>query len=258
MISWYILVLRQYNNYTRFAIIQDPHSNISMNEKQSLSIPLAIIVAGALIAGGIYFSGKNNQPADGNANTAAVVNTDSIKPVGAGDHLLGNPKAEIILVEYSDIECPFCKDFHGTLHQLVNEYGPSGKLAWAYRHFPVHKNSVKEAEAAECAGEIGGNDAFWKYTDLIFETTTSNNGLDLAKLPDIAVEIGLDRDIFSACLDSGKYAAKIEKDRADVTAAGAGGTPYSIIFAGGQRIPLTRGALPYSDMKAIIESILQN
>jgi len=231
-----------------------------MNEsKQSLSIPVAIIIAGALIAGGIYWSGRGNQAiVTDNANTATVANTENIKPIGAEDHVLGNPKADIVIVEYSDIECPFCKQFHATLHQLMNEYGADGKLAWVYRHFPVHTNSIKEGEAVECAAEIGGNDAFWKYTDEIFETTTSNNGLDLAKLPVIAEEVGLDVERFNTCLASGKYATKIEKDRADVISAGARGTPYSVIFAKGDRIPLNQGALPYNDMKTIIDTILKN
>ncbi|MEK7607619.1 MAG: thioredoxin domain-containing protein [Patescibacteria group bacterium] len=226
---------------------------------QSISIPVAIMVAGALIAGGIYFSGRGNQAAVvNNANTATVFNANNIKPISTADHVLGNPKADIVIIEYSDIECPFCKQFHATLHQLMNEYGTQGKLAWVYRHFPVHTNSIKEGEAVECAAEIGGNDAFWKYTDKIFEITTSNNGLDLAELPVIAEEIGLDVVRFNACLSSEKYKSKIEKDRADVTAAGAQGTPYSVIFTKGDRIPLNQGALPYNDMKTIIDTILKN
>jgi protein-disulfide isomerase len=231
----------------------------NQSQSQTLSIPIAIIIAGALVAGGIYFSGKGkNVPAPADTNNAPTANANNIKPIGATDHVLGNPKAQIILVEYSDIECPFCKQFHNTLHQLMNEYGKDGKLAWAFRHFPVHTNSIKEGEAVECAAEIGGNDAFWKYTDKIFARTTSNNGLDLALLPVIAEEIGLDAGKFSACLSSGKYASRIEQDRNDIIAAGAQGTPYSIIFAKGERIPITQGALPYADMKAIIDTILKN
>lgn len=228
------------------------------DQKQSLSVPIAIIVAGALIAGGIYFSGRNNTAPVGTNKPGPTVDESRIKPIGAGDHVLGNPNAEIVMVEYSDIECPFCKQFHTTLHTLMTEYGTEGKLAWAFRHFPVHTNSIKEAEAAECAAEIGGNEAFWKYIDEIFERTTSNNGLDLALLPVIAGDIGIDTTKFNACLSSGKYKTKIEQDREDVIAAGAQGTPYTVLFAKGERIPITQGALPYKDMKNIIEAILKN
>jgi protein-disulfide isomerase len=221
---------------------------------QSLSIPIAIIVAGALIAGGIYFSGKKGTQTN---NIPAAPVAVAIKGIQSTDHVLGDPKATIAIVEYSDLECPFCKQFHNTLHQLMNEYGAKGQLSWAFRHFPVHTNSVKEGEAAECAAELGGNDAFWKYADRVFSQTQSNNGLDLAQLPVIAGQIGLDVTKFTQCLDSDKYAAKIEQQRQDVIAAGAQGTPYSVIFAGGQTIPITQGALPYADMKTIIDAVLK-
>ena len=227
------------------------------NNNQSLSIPVAIIIAGALIAGGIYMTGRTAKPSEIGGNVPAAATTE-IKPVTAADHILGDPKAPIVMVVYSDIECPYCKQYHNTLTALMNEYGAKGKLAVAFRHFPVHTNSVKEGEALECAAELGGNDAFWKYTNKIFAETNSNNGIDLARLPGIATEIGIDVTKFSACLNSDKYKAKVEQDRADVAAAGAQGTPYSVIFAKGETIPLTQGALPYADMKTIIDTILKN
>ncbi len=226
-------------------------------QNQSLSIPVAIIIAGALIAGGIYMSNRSaTAPAARNQQpTAQVV---GIEPITAADHVLGDRNAPIVIVEYSDIECPFCKNFHNTLHMLMDDYGAKGQLAWAFRHFPVHENSIKEGEAIECAAEVGGNDAFWSYTDKIFAATKSNNGIDLAQLPVIAKEVGLDVTKFNTCLNSGKYKAKIEQQQQDVIKAGAGGTPYSVIFAKGEKIPLTQGALPYNDMKTIIETILKN
>lgn len=223
------------------------------NKNQSLSIPVAIIIAGLLIATGVYMSGRSK--------TAPVVATApaksvEIKAITSADHVLGDRKAPISLVVYSDIECPYCKRFHETLKTLVKDY--SGKLSVAFRHFPVHRNSVKEGEAVECAAEVGGNDAFWKYLDAIFVKTPSNDGLSLTELPVIAGEIGLDVAKFNTCLNSGKYAERVEKDKQDVVAAGAQGTPYSVIFTNGESIPLTQGALPYSDMKTILDTIIKN
>lgn len=110
------------------------------------------------------------------------------------DHVLGNPNADVLIIEYSDTECPFCKQFHETMHQVMDQYGKDGKVAWVYRHSPIdqlHPKARKEAEALECANEQGGNDAFWKYADKLFEITPSNNGLDAAQLPVIAAMIGL-------------------------------------------------------------------
>ena len=120
-------------------------------------------------------------------------------------HILGNPGAPVKLVEFSDFECPFCKRFHLTMKRLMNEYGEDGKVAWVYRHFPLvslHSKARREAQAAECASELGGNEAFWAYSDRLFEVAPSNNRLDLALLPRIAQLIGLDRAKFEACLAS--------------------------------------------------------
>jgi protein-disulfide isomerase len=148
------------------------------------------------------------------------------------DHILGDPNASIVVVEFSDLECPFCKNFESTMNSLLSTYGKSGQLAWVYRDFPlnIHPRSEKESEASECANELGGNDAFWKYTEAVFATTTSNNTLDPQKLPIIAGNIGLDVAKFNTCLSSGKYAALITDQTNDALAAGARGTPYSVML----------------------------
>lgn len=229
------------------------------NQKQSLSIPVAIIIAGLLVAGGIYWTGRNGQSAAAPSAIALggqEASLDSIKPLQPTDHVQGDPKSKIVIIEYSDTECPFCKSFNATLHQLMIAY--PGQIAWAFRHFPVHTKSVHEETALECAAELGGNDAFWQFTDRVFSMTNSNDSLDPAALPQIARALGLDPTAFATCLNSGKYDAKIEQDKQDVIAAGAQGTPYSVIFAGGQKIPISQGALPYSAMKNIIDTILKN
>ena len=106
-----------------------------------------------------------------------------IRPVSSEDHILGNKNAKIVIVEYSDLECPFCKVFHNTMHQVVEK--SNGDVAWVYRHYPIpqlHKKAFHEAEATECAWEQKGNDGFWKYMDKLFEITTSNDGLDESRL----------------------------------------------------------------------------
>ena len=106
-----------------------------------------------------------------------------MRPVSADEHILGNANAKIVIVEYSDLECPFCKVFHNTMHQVVEK--SNGDVAWVYRQYPIpqlHPKAFHEAEATECAWEQGGNKAFWKYIDKLFEITTSNNGLDESRL----------------------------------------------------------------------------
>ena len=214
----------------------------------------SIIIAGLLIAGAIIYTGGGTQAETGNKEQEAKV-----QPVTDKDHYLGNLDASIKIVEYSDTECPFCKRFHETMHKLASEYGPSGKLVWVYRHFPIaslHPKAAKEAEATECANELGGNDAFWKYIDRVFEVTPSNNGLDLAELPKIAEYAGLNVSAFNECLSSGRYAKKIKDSTAEGIVAGVNGTPSSfLITKDGDIVPIS-GARPYEDVKALIEASL--
>ena len=92
-----------------------------------------------------------------------------IQPISADDHILGNTNAKIIVVEYSDLDCPFCKTFHNTMHQVIKN---NPDVAWVYRHYPIpqlHPNAFRKAEETECAWEQKGNDGFWKYADKVFE-----------------------------------------------------------------------------------------
>jgi len=159
----------------------------------------------------------------------------NMRPVSADDHIYGNPNAEVIAVEYTDLECPFCKKNHFRMKQIVND--SNGRIAWVYRHHPLdnlHSKARKEGEAAECASELGGNKKFWEYVDGIFSITPSNNGLDLSLLPEIAENIGLDRNAFEECLESGKYAEKIEFDFLEAEDTGLYKTPsMGIIQSGG-------------------------
>lgn len=146
------------------------------------------------------------------------------------------------------------------MRQIVEEYGGTdGQIAWVYRHFPltqIHSKAPKEAEAAECANELGGNDKFWQYIDKIFEITPSNNGLDLKLLPQVAEDIGLNRQQFEICLESGKYAGHIDDDARDAVTSGARGTPFSIVIAQNNQKFIINGAQPLSAVKAVIESAL--
>jgi len=236
-------------------------------------VPISIVIGGILIAGAVIYSRNASPNASLNVQPAAVTgniapqqapppsfgggSADNVRPVSSDDHIRGNPDALVKIVEFSDLECPFCKRIHPTLKQVLSEYGD--KVAWVYRHFPLdalHSKARKEAEATECANELGGNDAFWAYLDKIFEITPANNGLDLGQLPQIAQDIGLDRDKFQSCLDSGKYAQHISDDLQDATNSGGSGTPYSVIIApDGSTTPLS-GAQPFSAIKALIDIAL--
>ena len=124
-------------------------------EKNNLMIPGAIVIAGIIIAGAVFASsggGGGNAPVANNGNQPPAEVEINIKPVSASDHILGNPNADIVIVEFSDLECPFCKNFHITMQQIMEDFGKDGRVAWVYRHFPLtqlHPKAQVEAEATE-------------------------------------------------------------------------------------------------------------
>lgn len=216
------------------------------NQKQqsSFAVPVAIVIAGALIAVSLYYSslGKgqatNSTAAQNNAGTGAlsILSGDiSIRPIGTTDHVLGNPKAPVTIVEYSDTECPFCKQFHVSMRKIVEAYGKDGKVNWVYRQFPLdslHPKARNEARATECAAKLGGNDKFWAYIDELFRITPSNNGLDPAKLNTVATDVGLDAKAFTDCLQNSDVGtAKIQADTDEAMKIGGNGTPFNVFIS---------------------------
>jgi protein-disulfide isomerase len=184
----------------------------------------------------------------------------SVRRVSAArDHIYGNPNAPISLIEYSDYECPFCKNFHQTAKQLVKAY--DGKVNWVYRHFPLkfhNPGAQKEAEASECVYELGGNNAFWRYTDAVYERTKSNgNGFPLIQLVPLAIELGLDEKQFAQCYESGRYAIRVKEDLDEASKIGITGTPANILLnnQSGQVVSIM-GAQPFEAFKAEIEKLL--
>ncbi len=224
--------------------------------KSQYVLPITIVVAGALIAGAVFWTGKSSTTPNPNGNT--TVNARQYTP--GQDHILGNPNAQVKVVEYMDLECPHCKVFNTTMHQIIAYYGKSGQVAWVQRPFPlgsIHSKAPKEAEAAECAAAQGGDTAYFAYTDKLLEITPSDNGLDLAQLPTIAQQVGLDVTKFNTCLNSGSMSKKVTDSYNEALALGAQGTPYTLIMVGGDSVVLS-GAQPYDSMRAAIDAVLGN
>ncbi len=236
----------------------------SQQKNNFLTVPVAIVIAGVIIAISLFVGIRSRTPVAANPQVpqAPAGNLEAMAPITKGDHIRGNANAPITIVEYSDFECPFCKRFHDTMKQVMSEFGASDKVAWVYRQFPLdalHSKARKEAVASECAAELGGNDAFWKFTDRFFELTPSNNQTDIdTVLPQIAREIGLNEQKFSSCLGSGKYDAHVEADVQNAGATGGNGTPWSIIVGkSGKKYPIN-GAQPYDAIKQLIEVALKD
>ncbi|MDE2212954.1 MAG: DsbA family protein [Patescibacteria group bacterium] len=221
--------------------------------KSQYVLPISIVVVGILIAGGVFLISRNP---GSSGNTA----TQAVRPVDSTDHIYGNPNAPVKIVEYADLECPFCKNFESTMDQLMQYYGPSGKVAWVFRPFPlaqIHSKAPEESQAAECAASLGGNTAFFKYIDTIYSITPSDNGLDLSQLPVVAGEVGLNVQQFNQCLNSNQFASKVQADYNEAIAEGFQGTPSIVIMANNQPVLQLVGDQPYASMRAAVDQVLQ-
>ena len=161
------------------------------------------------------------------------------------DHVRGDFNAPITLVEFSYFECPFCERHYPTMNQIISNY--QGRVRLVYKHFPLsfHPNAQKAAESSECASEQG---KFWEYHDKLF--TNQPNGYSTDKFKQWAVELKLNAKKFNDCLDSGKYASKVQADAQEGAQKGVNGTPAT--FVSGQ---LVSGAVPYESFKQIIDSL---
>jgi protein-disulfide isomerase len=204
-------------------------------EKTNYSVPVAVIIAGLLIAGALYFGNSDvksgfDKKEEVNTSDSVTVQVDKITPITADDFVSGNPTGTVTLVEYSDLECPFCKVFH-TAMKTVTKKQPD--LAWVFRHYPLetlHKKAYEEAYNAECVGILGGDEKFWQYIDQIFITTTSNDGLDLSQLSVLAEKVGIKKADLEKCLTEGTGKAGVEADVKNGQEILVTGTPFPVLI----------------------------
>jgi protein-disulfide isomerase len=222
----------------------------------TLSTPIAIVIAGALVAAALFFGGTGTavRPAGQDQKNAGP---EKLVPVSASDHVFGDPKAPITIIEYSDLECPFCKQFHGTMKAVVAAY--PGKVKWVYRNFPLeqlHPNAPKLAEAAECVAALGGNDTYWAFLDELFRRAPINTQFDLSQLNAAVTAVGVNANAFTTCYQAGTYRAKIAQETEDAVASGGNGTPHNILIDKKGKSSLIPGAQPLDVVKAAIEAAL--
>jgi protein-disulfide isomerase len=249
-----------------------------------ISVPASIIIGSTIIALSILLSGgvlevkgltgkkmgttatASTAPAASSVPAAAAPDTGPVKVSIDDDAVLGDKNAPLTMVEFSDYECPFCKRyFDQTYPELKKNYIDTGKLKVVFRDLPLTFHdpmATKEAVAANCAKEQGGDAAYYKMHDAMFTQTTSNGtGLSVDKLYTIAGEIGMNAANFKTCLDSDKYKDEVKKDLADAGTAGADGTPTFFVGKSDPSgtIEGTRlvGAQPYTAFSTIIDGLLK-
>ncbi len=218
------------------------------------TIPLAILAGGAILAIAVYLSVHQPSTSSGRGNPSAV------RPVDSTDHILGNPAATLKIVTYSDFDCPHCKDFNATLRQIVADYANKGTVASVSRNFAIielHANAKRHAEAAECVARLAGNDAYFTFTDALF----NGQPVDPLKYSELAKAAGASPDQISNCIQnaaSNGIDTRVDADRTNALDAGAIGTPYSLLVINGQAPIVIDGAWGYADLKDQIDQALNS
>lgn len=216
-----------------------------------LTPSVSILIAGVIIAGAIVFA--NSRPAaTAVADAAGIAALAAKVPApSSSDHMIGSPNAPIVLVEYSDFECPYCQMIYPTIKQIVAE--SNGEVAWVMREYPlyqIHANAMPGADAAECIAEQKGNDGFWQFADAVF---ADQSKISPSYFAQVAKGLGVNMDTYTSCVSSHKYADKINKEIADAQATGGNGTPYTVVIntKTGKQYSIP-GALPYAQLQAVI------
>lgn len=183
--------------------------------------------------------------------TPTVNAADAMKNV----HITGNSNAKLTLLEFSDIECPFCGRFNKeTLPEIKKKYGLDGDLAYGFGHFPLsfHPNAHRSAEASECVAEQD-EDKFWDFKDELFKDQ-GNLGDPLYE--SVAQKLGLDMTKFKECLTSGKYVKEVDNQFALGNALGVSGTPTVFLVKANGEAEKIVGAQPLNVFDTRIQANL--
>jgi protein-disulfide isomerase len=192
-----------------------------------------------ILSGAVVSADGGNQPA---ANPAAATSSAS-----SDDPFFGPEDAAVVIVEFSDFQCPYCSSFNAaTLPSIEEAYGD--KVRFIFRDFPlssIHPSAQKAAEAGQCAHEQG---LFRQYHDLLFE---NQNTLAVPDLKSFAGQVGADTAQFDDCLDSGRYSDEVLLDLRDGKTAGIDGTPGFVING-----LLVKGAQPFEVFQQVIDQLL--
>lgn len=176
-----------------------------------------------------------------------------VRSVTQKDHVIGDIDAPIQLIVYSDFSCPYCKRLFGEhIPKLQKEY--KGQFVVAFRHFPLPSKSwtTTEAAASECVYQLGGDSAFWKFADYMFE----RNGVkgETEGLKKAAMYSGVGADAYGTCMKEGKGVERVEQDRVEASIAGVTMTPTEVLKSE-HRALMIKGDY-YSQLRAGIQYLL--
>jgi protein-disulfide isomerase len=191
---------------------------------------------------------KGSGQPDAEQPTRAKLNLD-------GYQMLGDKNAPLTIVEFTDYQCPFCRQFHVTTYaELKKNYIDTGKARFYSRDLPLdfHANAMRAAQAARCATEQG---KFWPLRDIM---AANPDKLEMPNLLEDAASLKLDVAAFRSCVESEKYKNSIQTDVLEAMKIGATGTPTFVVgksTAEGVDGEVMLGALPYPMFEEKLKAI---
>ena len=220
-----------------------------MNKKGVL---VGIIISIAILSVIVVYSSSSVETENRDVRTHGIISTTM------GSSILGNPSAQVTIVEFGDYQCHQCYNwFHNTKPTVFQNYVDTGKVNFVFMDLAfLGMDSPKAAQASYCAEDQG---KYWEYHNQLYtaqESQIDNGWANSQRLKAFAFSLGLDMELFDSCLDSGKYAKRVQYNIAEAKKLGASGTPtFFIIGPDGQQQKLV-GAQPYSVFKQVLDSMI--
>lgn len=244
---------------------------------------LSLVNGLALVAASVLTGAACTSSADGRSSTAASTSAapaagkspatattattatpgrapDSLAAAADLGRIEGSPAAKVWLVEVSDFQCPYCKEWHDQTYPTVyDRYVKTGRVRLAYVNFPLamHPHARAAATSAMCTAAQG---RFWPMQDTLFATQNRWEGLSDAQaqafFDSAAVRLGVNATAYRRCLGSPSIAALIAADEARATRAGVNSTPTFLINAGGKSFPRIEGAIPTAELERALDAAL--
>ncbi|MBC7877420.1 MAG: DsbA family protein [Anaerolineales bacterium] len=235
-------------------VIEDSDGFITFKKSHFYSVLVVLAFAVGILVGYVAW-GRGGTPVTAAQQPSGQVNEAPITPQAQytrydipteGYPSLGPDDAEIVVVEFSDFQCPYCRRFHDETYQALLDAYP-GQIRFVYRNLPltsIHPSAMPAAVASLCAND---QNAYWDYHEKLFSSET----LDEVTYIQYATELGLDVETFTACLSSGKHDAFIEEDMNFALDLGVQSTPT--FFVNGLAVV---GAQPLTSFQQIIDKEL--
>lgn len=196
----------------------------------SLDRALLLIIGSIIVVGGGYIALKRSE------SSLPEPRLMPARAIDATDHIRGSLDAPIQMIVYSDLECPYCKRFHFDMLPILKAEYPDVVLAFRHYPMPSRPKAYPEALAAECVAQTANEETFWRFLDILFMSTPSDNGLELSRLPQLAQDSGADLARYESCMALKSSEAKVHADMRDGARASVALVPTFVFMKGDESV----------------------